>query len=166
MKSKIILFLLLNFVLSSCKFDDSFDEKLLADFKVFQEIIDENPDKIKGLNFDIADSYRWIVESNFNRLFSFANENFKNRFIELFDNKLITRIEVNNKKCIQFRIRPDYNNSLLKSEWNELWIVYNPGCDCVCHKKINGYEVSNDNIKQIEKNWFKVISKNKRYIGG
>ncbi len=162
MKLKIILLILLNIIFSACTFDDSFDKKLLKDFKIFQETIAKQPDK----TFNTTDSYRWIVKTNFNRLFSFTNKNFKDRFTKLFNQNDINRIEINHKKCIQFRIRPDYDNSLLKSEWNELWIIYNSGCDCVCHKKLNGYPIPKENIKKIDTNWYKVISKKKRYIGG
>ena len=102
MQSKIILIILLNIILVGCKFDDTFDENLLEDFKIFQKTIEEQPDE----TFEKTDNYRWIVESNFNRLFSFTDKSFKDRFTNLFNEKEITRIEINDKKCIQFRIIP------------------------------------------------------------
>ena len=160
MKLKNFLLILIYILISSCSFNDSFNPKLLNDFKMFQTVIENNSENIKDEPFDIADGYHWITESNFENLFSFTTPKFKNRFNKLFKDEEITRIEVWNKKCIRFRIRPNYNNSLLKSEWNELWIIYNSGCDCKCQ------EIPNEKVELIENNWYKVISKNKRYIGG
>ena len=168
MKSKFknLLLILICFLISSCNFDDSFNQELLDDFKNLQKVVENNPEKIKGEYFDIADEYHRITKSNFEKLFSFTTPELKKRFKEMFENKEITRIEIWDKNCIQIRIRPDYNNSLIKSEWNELWIIYNSGCDCVCHKRINQIDIPEEKIDLIEKNWYKVVSKNRRYIGG
>ncbi|WP_291722774.1 hypothetical protein [Bernardetia sp.] len=151
MKTKLPLLIPIIILFNSCVFDDSFDVALLDDFKSFQKVIQDNPSQIK-------DEYGWIIESNFDRLFDFTDENFKNKFIELYKQNKITRIEVLNEKCISFRIRPNYNNSFLKSEWKELWVIYNGECECVCLDKANALE--------IEDNWYKIITTKKRYIGG
>jgi len=135
-------------LIASCSFDDSFNLKLLDDFKSFKNVVENNSENIKGEYFDIADDYHWITESNFENLFQFTTPDFRNRFQTLFKNKEITKIKVWDKKCIQFRIRPDHNNSLLKSEWNELWIIYNSGCDCKCQNEINEIKVLDKNIAE------------------
>ena len=156
---RIIVLGFLVLLLSSCGFDDSFDKSLLSDFKKFQILIENHSNEIKGEYFEVKDDYGWIVKSNFKRLFDFLEKDDLERFQKLFDKEEIQRIEIHNSHHISFKIRPDYNNSLLHSEWKELWIIYDD------EKTIQ--DLSDEtNTSLLEQNWYKRIITAKRYIGG
>lgn len=137
--------------------DTDIDKNILPTLKKFQKIIADH---------EIESGYNYIVESNFNRLFKFVDNSDKEEIYQLFKKGQIKRIEVWDKKCILIKIRPDFDNSLIQSSWQELYIAYYDSCDCVCHRRINQIEVPKEKISAIEKNWYKIIAKNKRYIGG
>ena len=162
MLRKILVISCLPIVLISCRFNDSFDHDLLIDFKKFQTIVEEHPQELKGKYFDVADDYHWIVESNFERLFSFLNQDDKERFLSMLESGKVKRIEVKSLRFIKFKIRPNYNNYLLNKEWKELWIVYD-GTD----QKLTIEDLEKgEELIMIEENWFKWIIKEQRYIGG
>lgn len=143
-----------------------FNEQNLAIFKKLQGIIRENPDALHGTESNFPSEYGWVVESNFNRLFGFLAQEDKDAIMKLFQTKQLARIEIENQNCILFKIRPDYENSLFWASWDELYIAYYNDCPCVCHRKINWNEVPPGKIIKLENNWFKVIARDQRYIGG
>lgn len=116
--------------------------------KKFQEAIAEHP---------IENGSNWIVESNFKRLFYFLDKSIKEETFALFKNGQIQRIVILDKKCILIKIRPDYNNNLMKSKWQELYIAYYDDCECVCHKRINQIDVPQNKIFKIQ---FSAVSSN------
>lgn len=175
---RMFFLLILSFYTLSCTstVNKDFDSDLLPVFKKFQKIIEMNPDKLRSKHYnniaekveytEIADGFRWIVESNFNRLFKFLNDKDREEIHDILKTKRVVRIEVKDQNCILFKIRPDFENNLWLSDWEELYIGYYNNCDCVCHKRINQTDIPQDKITTIENNWFKVIAKNRRYIGG
>ena len=153
------LFLIIFSTLLGCSssIDTDIDKNVLPTLKKFQKIIAEH---------EIEGGYNYIVESNFNRLFHFLDKSDKEEIYQLFKKGQINRIEVWDKKCILIKIRPDFNNRLTKSTWQELYIAYYDSCECVCHKRINQIDIPQEKISTIGKKWYKVIATNKRYIGG
>lgn len=133
------------------------DESILPTLKKFEQAY---------ANQEIVGGSNYIVESNFNSVLQFPDKNLKDEVYLLFKKGKINRIEIWDQKCILFRIRPDYDNSLTKSTWEELYIVFYDDCPCVCHWQINQMDVPKEKILPIEKNWYKVVALNKRYIGG
>ena len=147
----------ITFLGCSASVDTEIDKNVVPTLKKFQKII---------AGHQIEEGYNYIVESNFNRLFNFLDKYDKEEIYQLFKKRQINRIEVLDQKCILVRIRPDFDNSFIKSSWQELYIAYYDNCDCVCHKTINQIDVPQAKISTIEKKWYKVIAINKRYIGG
>lgn len=133
------------------------DESILPTLKKFEQAY---------ANQEIVGGSNWIVESNFNSLLQFIDKNLKDEVYLLLKSGKINRIEIWDKKCILFRIHPTFNNSLTKSRWEELYIAFYDDCPCVCHRRINQIDVPKEKILAIEKNWYKVVALNKRYIGG
>ena len=164
MKTGLLIFVC--FLLVGCSSIDSYDKDLVPIFKDFQKSVELNKEKLKGEYFEIADGYHWIVKSNFKRLFPFLDNKQQYVIQKLFDNEEISRIEIWDVDCILFKIKPNYNNHLLKSEWDILYIAYNNNCDCKCHEVIDEWEIPQERITKIEEKWLKVIAKGKRYIGG
>jgi len=154
------------FSLIGCSTVDSFDKDLMPIFKDFQRTVEANREKLKGDYFEIADGYHWIVKSNFKRSFPFMDVEQQRTIQALFDNEEISRIEIWDVDCILFKIKPNYDNQLLKDEWDILYIAYNNNCDCKCHEVINEWEIPQERVTKLEDKWLKVIAKGKRYIGG
>ena len=159
MKKGIIIFIVCLFF-SSCAFDESFDQVLLEDFKIFQNIIETQSNNLKGNYSEIATKYVRIDVSNFEKYFPFVEKEQSENFMRLFNDDEIQRIDIKRVDRIEFKIRPDFNNSIIRAEWKELWIIYDAQKHAIDTTNIDINEL------KLEGNWYKVIKTKKRYIGG
>ncbi|MFM7023584.1 MAG: hypothetical protein ACKOXB_11470 [Flavobacteriales bacterium] len=109
----------------------------------------------------------WPSKNKMNMAMAFFPKDSLTTFKDLFENKIIKDIDLCDAGCVMYKLAPDYNNNLFKSEWTELWFVYyTKNSFCLCHKRINGMDVKDDQIEPYSNSWFIVKAKGKRYIGG
>ena len=130
--------------------------------------------KEKPVEFKLDDIIKTFEEANLSNDFDYiTKENLKRHptnknlsVIKLFETYEVFTVEVIDSSCKKIKLFPHFNNSLLHSEWDEYWLIYNNNCKGICHEKVNGIDVLEENIKPIKDNWYYIKAKGKRYIGG
>jgi len=176
---KQLLFILSFLFINGCYSwkDDNDLKKLVPELKKFKNIVVDSINTLKvkdstsikmtlnaGFEVGVNDEYRRIVESNFNRLFDFLNQQNRDEFYSLFKMKKIVMINIFNEKCIYFKVLPDFDNNLFMSSWEELYVVYDKSGERL-YTRIGETAVADNKIQLLEENWYRVIVTKERYIG-
>ena len=137
--------------------------ELLSELEALQKMIAQNNGKL----FSRSKDPLYVTKSNFSKAFDFLDEKDKMRFYRLFSNdKIIFLKYQSTDNCMIILIRPFMPENILIKSWDELYIVYENNCDCVCRKRININEddIADDKIEKLKENWYKVIATHKRKL--
>jgi hypothetical protein len=147
------------------EFED-FDTGILPIIKQFQAEMLKN-DSIVQVKSKKNDIYHFLHASSFDTQLSFLSEKVRKDMQKISSQRKILRIDYN-RNCITIGINR-IGNSFKDDEWLELDLVYHdkdkkeiePCISCSYFS-----EEDHSNVKQVDTDWFLVLSKKRRYIGG
>lgn len=166
-----LVILLIGINLISCSSNKNFviKDSLFSKIQVINRAIVKDPDAFYKSDSLSGDLFIGVMpglsKEYFEQSFSFIGEEKMNELYDLLRKDKITLLSLKNTNHISYRLVPKQNNYLLKSEWFEVWLVYDTNnCNKCLSKK--GLENPENSIKEIKDNWYRLTIKKKRWIGG